>query len=222
MTRNGKKMSKLTIAAFSDTHTHNRSVNLPDADVLVFGGDLMGSGYRHEEVRDFASWFCRLQYKYKILVAGNHDRMFESNKDWCLQQFPRGVTYLENESADIEGFKFWGSPVQPWFLDWAFNVHRGAPIKAYWDRIPTDTDVLITHGPPYGILDTSHAGRESLGCEELVKTVEEVVKPAVHIFGHIHGGYGQHVNKNTSFYNVSICDEQYKPVNKPFLIELTK
>jgi Icc-related predicted phosphoesterase len=215
-------MSKLTIAAFSDTHTHHRSVSLPDADVLMFAGDLMGSGYRHSEVRDFAEWFLSQPHKHKVLVAGNHDRLFEAQLPWCLEQFSYNVHYLQNNDVTIEGFKFWGSPVQPWFYDWSFNVHRGAPIKKYWDMIPTDTDVLITHGPPKDILDEING--ENVGCDDLMQAIEKI-RPKVHIFGHIHDGYG-HTNRyganGTEFYNAAICDESYQPTNKPWLIEVEK
>jgi Icc-related predicted phosphoesterase len=224
-------MSKLSIAAFSDTHTYHRSVKLPDADVLVFAGDLMGSGYRHSEVKDFGEWFSAQPHNDKILVAGNHDRMFESDISYCLSKFDRGVIYLQDSGVDIAGFKFYGSPIQPWFYDWAFNVHRGPKIKEYWDNIPADTDVLITHGPPHGILDKMvpltepyFGAYDHLGCRDLMDAVEKI-RPRVHIFGHIHGGYG-HTNlygtNGTEFYNAAICNEAYEPVNKPWLIEIEK
>lgn len=217
-------MSRLTIAAISDTHTHHRTVRVPDADVLVFSGDLMGSGYRHNEVKDFAEWFSDQPHKHKLMIAGNHDRMFESQLAYCLSKFSdNGFVYLENTGYDIDGFKFWGSPVQPWFYNWAFNVERGEAIKKYWDMIPNDTDVLITHGPPYGILDTVYDGQKNLGCEELWKTIHDRLSLKVHIFGHIHGGYGHEsrpYSKMVDFYNASICDEDYRPVNEPWLISI--
>ena len=224
-------MSKLKIIALSDTHTFHRKVTVPDGDVLVYAGDLMGSGYRHDEVKDFAKWWNNLPHANKILVAGNHDRMFQGNLDYCLDKFS-GTTYLQDSEVVIDGVKFYGSPWQPEFYNWAFNVPRGTEIKKYWDKIPDDVDCLITHGPPYGILDQiisdNHIWRsdilvhptEHLGCEELDKQVAERIKPKVHIFGHIHGGYGYYKNKVTRFYNVSICDERYFPVNPVTVIEV--
>lgn len=226
----------MKIVAFSDTHTYHRQVAVPDGDVLVFAGDLMGSGYKHTEVKDFAEWFGGLPHRNKIVVAGNHDRLFETNPTWALQQFSRpsigSFVYLRDSSVTIEGVKFYGSPVQPWFLDWAFNVPRGAAIREYWDRIPHDTDVLITHGPPYGVLDQMvptgemlyKTNRillptEHLGCEELAKVVE-IVKPKVHIFGHIHGGAGTTIKDGVAFHNVAVCNESYRPVNDPHVIEI--
>jgi Icc-related predicted phosphoesterase len=238
----------LKIVALSDTHTYHRDVILPEGDVLVFAGDLMSSGYKHSEIKDFADWWDSLKFPYKILVAGNHDRMFESNETYCLSKFNSNTHYLRDAVVTIDGVKFWGSPVQPWFYDWAFNVHRGASIKKYWDMIPNDTDVLITHGPPYGYGDQSwpepvqynnsrvlRPASEHFGCEELIKAVERI-KPKVHIFGHIHGGYGksgltEYEQKSlmlpyngipTKFYNVAICDEQYNPVNPATVIDIER
>jgi Icc-related predicted phosphoesterase len=218
----------MKLAAFSDTHAHHRTVKVPDADVVIFAGDFMTSGYRHSEVKDFGEWFSSLPHKHKILVVGNHDRMFESDAAYCLSKFSSDIIYLEDSEIVINGVKFWGSPYQPWFYNWAFNVHRGDPIKEHWDTISADTDVLITHGPPWGILDMmdpngSWKGYEHLGCEELWKTIHDRLSAKVHIFGHIHGGYGhdsKSYSKMIDFYNVAICDEQYRPVNKPFIIEV--
>lgn len=216
----------MKIVAFSDTHNHHRDVTLPDGDVLVFAGDLMTCGRKFNEVVSFSDWFMSQPHKHKILVAGNHDRLFETQRPLCVGEFHnRGsVYYLQDSSITIDGVKFWGSPVQPWFYNWAFNVQRGPDIKKYWDRIPQDTDVLITHGPPYGILDqTIGWGGEHVGCEELWKTVHDRLSLKAHIFGHIHNGYGVETkpySKMVSFHNVSICDEEYRRANEPQVIEL--
>lgn len=217
----------MKIAAFSDTHTHHREIHVPEADIVIFAGDLMGSGYRHSEVKDFAKWFSLLPHRHKIIVAGNHDRLFQTDLEWCLEQFDDTVTYLEDSSTVVDSFKIYGSPVQPAFNSWSFNVPRGTAIKAYWDKIPTDTDILVTHGPPYDILDQSNGecGNDHLGCEELAKKVE-IVKPRLHLFGHIHGSYGKECQKNstgwTDFFNVAICDEGYRPVHPVTIIEINK
>lgn len=220
----------LKIVALSDTHNNHNDVEVPAGDILIFAGDLMTCGRKFNEIKSFAEWFMNQPHKYKILVAGNHDRLFESNIQQCLNEFSSRAgryntfIYLQDRATIIDGVKFWGSPYQPWFYDWAFNIHRGAPIKAHWDLIPKDTDVLITHGPPYGILDQFGPGNEHVGCEELTKAVERV-EPKVHIFGHIHGGYGTITPlaswaRKTNYHNVAICDEQYNPVNSPHVIEL--
>ena len=222
--------SPIKLVVLSDTHGHHRSVEIPDGDVLVFAGDFMTSGYKHQEVKDFGKWFSNQPHRYKILVSGNHDRMVESFPQYCLEKFSKNVIYLQDSGCEINGWNFWGSPFQPEFNNWAFNVPRGTLIRKHWDLIPNDTDILITHGPPYGVLDQINTPRSKyfteghLGCEELSKVVNNI-SPIVHIFGHIHGGYGQLItcygeDNYSAFYNASICNEEYKPVNKPHVIEL--
>jgi|ERR1017187_1531289 Icc-related predicted phosphoesterase len=212
----------MKICAFSDSHGwHNRLAEqnlLPKADTIVFAGDFMTDGYQHSEVVAFGAWFSNLPYKHKILIGGNHDRMLESDKNWCLTNFSKDVIYLQDSGVEIDGVKFWGSPYQPAFFNWAFNKNRGDSISQHWKKIPEELDVLITHGPPYGILD-SVKGVGKLGCEELAKVVQKV-SPRVHIFGHIHSGYGTLSAYDTEFHNVSYCDEKYKPKNAPHLIEV--
>src|SRR5271165_4964342 len=221
----------MKIVALSDTHTFHREVpKIMEAsgDVLIFAGDFMGSGYRHHEVKDFGEWFSSVgNFKYRVLVAGNHDRMMESNRLYCLEKFSKDVIYLENQEVTLDGIKFYGSPVQPEFYNWAFNVPRGEKIKKYWDMIPEDTNVLITHGPPYGILDKClHEGIDygSVGCKDLREAIDNRLccLESV-IFGHIHHNYGKLAPEDResyfeddpgpTFYNVSICNENYKVTN---------
>jgi Icc-related predicted phosphoesterase len=237
------KGTSVKIVALSDTHTQHRQVTVPDGDLLVFAGDLMGSGRKFSEVVDFGNWFSNQPHKYKIFIAGNHDHFFQHSESTCLAQF-QGVHYLHDSGVEIDGIKFWGSPYQPEFYNWAFNCQRGAEIKKHWDLIPEGTDVLITHGPQYGILDQAIPnGTESnwgskiiipptehCGCEDLSDAIKRV-KPKIHIFGHIHGGYGSHgewpdglmiTRPDTRSFNASICNEQYNPVNEPHVITLER
>jgi hypothetical protein len=131
-----------------------------------------------------------------------------------------GITYLQDSGIEIDGLKFWGSPWQPWFCDWAFNLPRMGPdLREVWNKIPLGTDVLITHGPPHGVLDQVHGG-DHLGCEELKNRLVSV-KPQVHIFGHIHDSYGVAQSKTTTYVNPSSCDEQYRMRNQPIVLELS-
>lgn len=208
----------------SDTHGQHGKVTIPDGDVLVFAGDLMTDGYRYSEILRFGDWFSSLPHKNKILIAGNHDHLFEIFKQDCLEYF-QDVDYLENSGVVLGGMKFWGSPVTLEFNNWAFNVSP-ARIGQYWDAIPTDTDVLITHGPPQGIRDSMvwKGKAQSLGCPQLRLAVERI-QPKAHIFGHIHSGYG-HMHSlprplgGTHFYNVSVCNEEYRAVNPVTAIDL--
>lgn len=185
----------MKIWAISDTHAHELMLNPPDVDVVCFAGDASNSGifYLNEpEVRNFMHWMANLPIKHKIFVAGNHDTSVEKRYITPADFHNMGITYLENQATTIENVKFWGSPITPTFgVDWAFNKDR-AKIHKVWDNIPLDTDVLITHGPPKGILDVSYdrTGKlEHCGCSNLRKKVEEV-KPTYHIFGHIHNMKG--------------------------------
>jgi Icc-related predicted phosphoesterase len=128
--------------------------------------------------------------------------------------------YLEDSGVEVEGLKFWGSPVQPPFNNWAFNVQRGAPIRRHWDKIPMGTDVLVTHGPPFGMLDQSRPMTDHLGCEELAEVVEKVA-PRLHLFGHIHGGHGRLRGSNgCEFVNGSVLNEHYMLVYEPRIVDL--
>ena len=119
---------------------------------------------------------------------------------------------------EIMGIKFWGSPWQPEFFDWAFNASRGEEIRQYWDKIPTGIDVLITHGPPFKLGDQTDIG-EHVGCLDLLDAIERV-KPKLHVFGHIHEGYGVTSANGTTFVNASTCTLRYRPTNSCVVIDL--
>lgn len=133
---------------------------------------------------------------------------------------PPGIIYLNDSGTTIDGIKVWGSPVTPWFFSWAFNKRRGEGIRKHWNLIPTDTDLLITHGPPYGILDAVINQRRT-GCKDLLQKVQEV-KPKVHVFGHIHESYGVQKTMGTQFINCCLLNESYELVNKPVTFEIAK
>jgi predicted phosphodiesterase len=206
----------------------HKGFSLPDGDVLIHAGDATSSGVS-DEVGRFLEWFASQSHPHKILIAGNHDWLFLRHPDMAeqlLAAYP-GITYLQDSGVEIKGIKFWGSPWQPEFCDWAFNLPRKGPgLREVWNRIPIDTEVLITHGPPYGILDQvtgsiDFSGKaEHLGCEELLIRLA-AVKPKVHIFGHIHGGYGVAQSKVTTYVNACTCSELYKPSNRPIVVDLT-
>lgn len=207
----------MRIVCISDTHFPTPQITVPDGDVLVHCGDATLSGHL-EEIATFAEWFGALPHRRKIFVAGNHDFGFQRQRDEALRLLGPGVIYLEDSGVTIDGIEFWGSPWQPWFLSWAFNLPRGEALKKHWDKIPPTTDVLITHTPPYGILDLVERG-EHVGCKDMLKAVKRV-RPRFHLFGHIHGGYGMLTRGHTTFVNASICTEYYMPTNAPVVVEL--
>lgn len=205
----------MRIVCLSDTH--NEQFDVPEGDILIHAGDATIRG-TVEEVSAFNAWFSALPHKHKIFVAGNHDWLFETNPVMARAVLDKSVIYLLDSSVEIDGLKVYGSPWQPRFYDWAFNLNRGPEMAEKWDLIPAGTDVLITHGPPHGILDRTAYG-DLAGCEELIKKVKDV-RPQVHIFGHIHEGYGQIDKFGVTFINASNCDEKYYPVNPPIVLNI--
>lgn len=212
-------MKKITF--ISDTHTLHKKLtgDLIGGDIIIHSGDISSMGYEHE-IREFCKWFSKLDYTHKIFIAGNHDWGFQDNKEKVSEivNSYEGITYLEDSEIIIDGIKIYGSPWQPEFCNWAFNLARGEAIKNKWDLIPIDTDILITHGPPKGILDYVSQSKFNAGCEELYKRVFEV-KPKINVFGHIHQSYGNKTIDDIEFINASVLDERYYCSNKPINIE---
>lgn len=190
----------LTIVCVSDTHGRHRELAVPNGDVLLFAGDLSNHG-SPEDVSEFDDWLAALPHPHKVVICGNHDFHFERQPDDARRRI-RHATYLQDSGTRITGLNIWGSPWQPRFFDWAFNLDRGPDIAARWALIPDDTDVLITHGPPAGILDRTSRG-EAVGCVDLLGRVREL-KPKLHLFGHIHEGAGVLETADTLFVNASI------------------
>lgn len=207
----------MKVVVISDTHMRHRDIDLPEGDLLIHAGDVSSRGAKIEII-DFLDWFSAQKHQYKIFIAGNHDFMFEVRGREMREHIPDNIIYLENSGTKINGIKFWGSPVQPEFNDWAFNVERGTKIKKYWNMIPNDTNVLITHGPPFGILDKTIRS-ENVGCEEL-KIYVESIKPQFHIFGHVHEGFGTTSNGLTQYINASILNERYLYTNDPIVFDI--
>jgi predicted phosphohydrolase len=179
----------MRIVAVADTHTFEADLGLiPDGDVFIHAGDLCRGG-RLDELRVVASWLHSLPHRHKIVVAGNHDWCFVRERQSARDILGAGLTYLDDSGTAIDGVRFWGSPWQPTYNDWAFNLPRGEALASKWSLIPTGTDVVITHGPPFGIGDDSGDPIRQ-GCEELLLAVRHV-RPLLHLFGHIHqhGGF---------------------------------
>lgn len=211
----------MDIAILSDTHSKHAGFTkwlAGGGDVLVCCGDVTGNG-EETELKKFADWLQKQPFTHKIVVAGNHDTIFEQSPSLSKKILKeKNIIYLENSEVVIEGIKFYGSPVIPVFLNRAFNKQRGAEIRSYWDKIPTDTDVLITHCPPYGILDKTIDGYQA-GCKDLLKKVY-AIKPKVHCFGHIHEGYGFVCKDDICFINSCLLNHHFKPANRPHIITL--
>jgi Icc-related predicted phosphoesterase len=239
-------MGKFKITLISDTHTKHdqlsttkslrksdQPLDLPGGDILIHAGDFMNSGYYKTEAIEFFNWFEAINnYDTKIFIAGNHDRIMEDDPTWA-QGYLTGyktIEYLQDEDLALyfdgpngdmpeENVRIYGSPWQPEFCNWAFNLPRhGEEMKAKWDAIPTNTDILITHGPPFGHLDIPGGNTIRVGCEMLRYRVDEI-KPKIHVFGHIHGSWGHYFNGHTHFFNAAVLNERYEYANLPFNFE---
>jgi Icc-related predicted phosphoesterase len=214
---------KKKITFISDTHNKHKHLTskgmgniLGSGDILVHAGDSTSMGQKHE-IEQFLKWFSNTDFEHKIFIAGNHDFGFEKETDIDQQFKDLGVTYLFDNDITIDGIKFYGSPWQPEFYNWAFNLPRGEELAAKWEKIPDDVDILITHGPAYGILDYAPIGGH-VGCEELYRKIVEV-KPKIHVCGHIHDSYGQKTMGGIEFLNASVLDDRYEHAHKPIVVE---
>lgn len=209
----------MQLTFISDTHALHRQLQLGSGEVLVHCGDFTKHG-DIEDVEDFAQFIAAQDFKHKIVIAGNHDWCFEDERrlaaEECLNYY--GIYYLNDLGIELEGVKFWGSPIQPAFSNWAFNRKRGEEIRRHWDLIPKDTDILLTHGPAFGILDECYDGVK-VGCEVLLEIVEHI-QPKIHAFGHIHEEYGVYEYNGTIFVNACSLDEYYNLVNPPIVLSI--
>lgn len=205
------------IVVISDTHGKHNELQLPAGDILLHAGDLTKFGDL-TEIMDFLEWFKTLNFKHKIFIAGNHDFHFEmATKEELGFLIPKGVTYLNDSGATIDGINIWGSPITPRFMDMAFNRSRGETIQKHWDLIPLNTDILITHGPPAGILDRT-SRNEEVGCSDLRDTLANR-RIKLHVFGHIHEAYGEVIKNGTCFINASVLNLKYQLTHAPVIYE---
>lgn len=210
----------MKLCIISDTHNkHKHLGKLPDADVIIHCGDMTSIGKEHE-IRNFFKWFSNLdQYKYKICIAGNHDWLFETSSSWARSLVPSNVIYLEDSGVEIDGLNFYGTPVQKIFCNWAFNRPE-EKLEQYYAAIPDNTNILITHNPPYGIGDLVSFHGSNEGSPSLRREVVERIKPLVSAFGHIHEGRGIYTIDDITFINSSNLDDNYDCKFNPIVIEI--
>ena len=182
----------LKIWHISDTHTFHDLLEIPEGiDMVIHSGDCSNprDPYTNEpEVRGFIDWFGDLPIKHKIYVAGNHDTSIEKGLVKKVDFTDNDIHYLENETIDVDGIKIFGSPFTPTFGNWAFNKDRNKLEKMWRNVIDEDIDIVIVHGPPRGMLDSSYDRAnlmEHCGDKSLMNRVMEV-NPKLMLFGHIH------------------------------------
>ncbi|WP_028486830.1 metallophosphoesterase family protein [Thiomicrorhabdus chilensis] len=237
----------MKIVHLSDTHGWHKDSKCEEwleeiakehqPQVVIHSGDFMRHSMSSRDLNDFLDWFEELPFEHKILVPGNHDRFceqFETDKDFRYMVIPDEVHLLINESIEINGVKFWGSPYTPEFHNWGFQLDKGEELE-HWNKIPVDADVLITHGPAKFILDDKYAefsiGRKrrkessefyesALGCPFLAERIKELNKLQAHLFGHIHGGYGRDDSHGYVALNSSLMNEDYSLKNQPQVVSV--
>ena len=215
------------IVSLGDTHGSHFGIKVPNGDVLVHCGDFSSHGGMRDSV-DFMNWFGTHPHPHKLFCAGNHDWLPERDPglfQMLMKQAPKNMHYLQDGGITIKGLKFWMSPYSPRFYNWAFNCDRGEDIKRHWDMIPVDTDVLITHGPPYGICDeVPRSGFNNImkhtGCKDLLDAIKRI-KPKIWLGGHIHYSGGKTcIDSNTTYANVSVLNEEYQVVRGPTVFDI--
>ena len=224
-----------TIGILSDTHNKHLAIEarfgIPQCDIIIHAGDFSMLG-EEKECMDFFNWFAALPIQHKIVIGGNHDIWLDKGcpKYNTLLNFggiihsdfrdvlPEGILYLENEAAEIMGIKFYGTPVQPSFNNWAFNYERDSVRQAAFDMIPDDTQFLITHCPPKGVLDTRLDGT-SLGDRELALKIVTLPNIRVNVFGHIHESRGIDISGQITYINATNVNGSYHPIHKPIVLQ---
>lgn len=218
----------MIIDCVSDLHGHYP--DLEGGDVLIIAGDITASDKPYQYIQFFI-WLDKQKYKHRILIAGNHDNVF---KDYP----PTYGTwhYLCDSGIEIEGVKFWGSPWTNKFPGMnehckAFAVDTQKELAVHWAKIPEDTNILVTHSPPFGTLDkTIHDNL--VGPISLSQKLWCLQNLKLHVFGHIHESYGKidaspYAPNYVDMYrdphcsvNASHVNEHYQPVNPPIRIIL--
>ena len=207
------------VCCISDTHNNHVKLTIPECDILIHCGDFSGIGTL-QETKSFLEWFSKQPSKHKCFISGNHDFLDYNEPSMfkeLVKEYPN-ITYLRDEMVEIEGLKIFGHPWTPTFYDWAFMLDRGSPkmIKSV-EIIPSNIDILISHGPVYGILDEVNG--EHVGCGDLLNELERI-KPKILVCGHLHSAHGIKEINGTKYINCAVLNDQYTMSFKPTIFKL--
>lgn len=193
----------------SDTHGKHRELrNLPIADVFIHSGDFTFGG-SDAEAMDFIEWICGLPYAQKIFIAGNHD---DCMRNTTPQDLPNNVHYLKDSSTNIAGITFYGAPLLFGMTDGVLGSIE------HYSLIPCQTDILISHRPPFGILDGSN--HIHLGSHQLLDIVTNF-RPFFHLYGHAHDSYGLVKIDGITYSNAAVVDNNYNLQQSGRIIEFS-
>lgn len=226
----------IRFVVISDTHGKTEKLIVPPGDILLHCGDILKRGGSMMKLHKFNDFMRQQPHAAKIVIAGNHDFCFDHESfnllkaTHCLKKGylpvnPRealtSATYLQDEGLVLCGYNIWGSPWVPRFSKTAFTIPSdSAKMRQIRRLIPVGTDILMTHSPPYGVLDLSRKGVAG-GCSSLAERVRQV-NPAVHVFGHIHESYGHLATRRTLFINASSVTKNYKGINLPYVFDMPR
>jgi len=234
---------KLRCVCISDTHGQHEHVQLPPGDILLHAGDFTEAGEMYQ-IRSFCDWLHQQPFTHKVVVAGNHDVLLDQayydRVGYSRFHERRGLpkedpgdaklllrtccTYLENNVVDIAGLRIFGSPFQPAFMDWAFGLERGEALRKAWEVVPENVDIVLVHGPPVGFGDLTKQG-DRVGCVDLLRELQQRVKPQFAVYGHIHEGYGTRTDGRIVFLNAASCgrgsrEGVYEIQNVPLIFDI--
>ena len=237
-TPRAQEENTIRVVCISDTHSITESLQpIPSGDILVHAGDLTNVG-EVKDIVEFNNFMGQLPHPHKIVIAGNHDMLFdggefemkkaywevlrpEENTPQYVRSLLTNCTYLEDSGCEVLGYNIYGTPWQPTFCNWAFNLDTQVEREDKWKLIPDNTHILIVHGPPYGIGDITY-DHQRTGCVGLLETIQMRVRPLLAVFGHIHEARGAWTDGSTTYLNASSVNIDYKPVFKPIIIDLPK
>lgn len=210
----------MKIIITSDTHNEHEKLDIPKCDLFIHCGDSTKKGSK-KEIEAFLKWVSNIKSKYKIIISGNHDDAFESKPHWVKSIMPNNIIYLQDSSVELDGLKIYGSPAIPMRKIKSSSVfkHSKEFMPEIWRQIPVDTDILITHTPPKGILDLSKKG-DLCGCNDLKNRLNDLNNLKLHCFGHIHESYGVKKIENTTFVNAAFLNGRYEEDDAYIEIEL--
>jgi len=212
-----KTTKSIRLVLISDTHELHRELDVPDGDILIHCGDISMMSRSLAAIEDFDDWLGALPHKVKLLVPGNHEFVLEDSGHRGLIT---NATMLVNESVKVMGLRIWGSPTTP-LVDGAFGVISDIDRARLYEQIPKDTDIVVTHGPPYGVLDQAPGSEYHAGCCQLLAAIQRV-KPRLHVFGHAHGCFGTMDTPETLFANVALLGSDGSLSNAPVVLQMSR
>jgi len=208
------------LVIISDTHGWHDELVLPEGDVLIHCGDLCdGVNPRSDELRALDAWFARQPFDHILYTGGNHDRAIQELAGYMDQPLDNALLLID-DSVQIDGVHFWGAPWVPDLQGWAFYADSST-LKAKWAEIPEDTDVLITHTPPAGVLDLPGSMTRHIGCQALTERLHALT-PRAHCFGHVHASRGTQARGETTFVNAAVVGGKYPyaVMHAPIVIDI--